>query len=88
MLKAELLGRLTHFETQMDERIAQLEERLATLERPLAFLFALYSRYRRPYRSTAQGGVCHEASAPPVAQPNRSSATGRIDNHQAGASPH
>ena len=34
MLKAELLGRLTHFETQIDERIAQLEDRLSALERP------------------------------------------------------
>ena len=34
MLKAELLGRLTHFETQMDERIAQLQDRLSALERP------------------------------------------------------
>ena len=29
MLKAELLGRMTHFETQMNERIAALEDRLA-----------------------------------------------------------
>ena len=34
MLKAELLGQLTHFETRMDERIAQLEDRLSALERP------------------------------------------------------
>ncbi|MGO9419586.1 hypothetical protein [Roseiarcus sp.] len=34
MVKAELLGRLTHFETQMDERIAQLEDRLSAAERP------------------------------------------------------
>jgi predicted nucleic acid-binding Zn-ribbon protein len=34
MLKAELLGQLTHFETQIDERIAQLAERLSALERP------------------------------------------------------
>ena len=34
MLKAELLGPLTHFETQMDERIAQLQDRLSVLERP------------------------------------------------------
>ena len=34
MLKAELLGRLTHFETQMDERIAQLEDRLAAHVHP------------------------------------------------------
>ena len=34
MLKAELLGSLTHFETQMDERIAQLENRVSALEHP------------------------------------------------------
>ncbi|RBP02109.1 hypothetical protein DFR50_15514 [Roseiarcus fermentans] len=34
MLKAELLGRLTHFETRMDERIAELEDRLSAVERP------------------------------------------------------
>ena len=34
MLKAELVGRLTHFETQIDERIAQLEDRLSAPERP------------------------------------------------------
>ena len=34
MLKAELLGSLTHFETRMDERIAQLEDRVSALERP------------------------------------------------------
>jgi uncharacterized protein YhaN len=33
MLKAELLGRLTHFETQMDERLA-LSDRVSALERP------------------------------------------------------
>jgi hypothetical protein len=34
MLKAELLGSLTHFETLMDERIARLEDRVSALERP------------------------------------------------------
>jgi predicted nucleic acid-binding Zn-ribbon protein len=34
MLKAERLGRLTHFEAQMDERIAQHQDRLSALERP------------------------------------------------------
>jgi predicted nucleic acid-binding Zn-ribbon protein len=33
MLKAELFGRLTHFETQMDERLAQLSDRLSVVER-------------------------------------------------------
>ncbi len=34
MVKAELLGRVTHFETLMDERIAQLEDRLSAVEHP------------------------------------------------------
>jgi chromosome segregation ATPase len=34
MLKAELQGRLTHFETQMDERLAQLSDRVSVVERP------------------------------------------------------
>ncbi len=32
MLKSELMGRLTHFETQGNERIAQLDDRLAAQE--------------------------------------------------------
>jgi hypothetical protein len=36
MLKAERLGQSTHFETQIDERIAELAYRLAALERPHA----------------------------------------------------
>lgn len=32
MLKSELMGRFTHFETQMDERLAQLDDRIAILE--------------------------------------------------------
>ena len=34
MLKAELLGRLTHFETQIDERAAKLAYRVSALEGP------------------------------------------------------
>jgi hypothetical protein len=34
MVKAELLGRLTHFETRIDERNAELEDRLSAVERP------------------------------------------------------
>ncbi len=34
MLKAELLGSLTHFETRTDTRIAELEERLSAVEHP------------------------------------------------------
>jgi hypothetical protein len=34
MLKAELLGSPTHFETRMDARIVELEDRLSALDRP------------------------------------------------------
>ena len=34
MLKAELLGSLRHFETQMDERTGRPEDRVSALERP------------------------------------------------------
>ncbi len=43
-------------------------------------LLELHSRYSPLDRSTAQGGLCHEASARPVTQPNRSSASRSIDN--------
>jgi len=49
-------------------------------KRPIQGLLRLYSRYGPPDRSTAQGGLCHEASARPVTRPSRSSATGTIDN--------
>src|SRR5207244_10638207 len=39
-------------------------------------LLKLHSRYGPLNCSTAQGGLCHEAPAQPVTQPNRSSATG------------
>jgi hypothetical protein len=32
MLKSELMGRLTHFETQIDEKLAQLSDRLHAIE--------------------------------------------------------
>ena len=32
MLKGELLGRLAHFETQIDEKLAQLSDRVEALE--------------------------------------------------------
>src|SRR4051794_29190525 len=38
-------------------------------------LLRLHSRYGLPDCSTAQGGLCHEASARPVTQTDRSSAT-------------
>jgi hypothetical protein len=38
-------------------------------------LLRLHSRYGLPDCSTAQGGLCHEASTRPVARPSRSSAT-------------
>jgi hypothetical protein len=43
-------------------------------------LLELHSRYGPLDRSTAHGGLCHEASTQPVAQPSRSSASGSIDN--------
>jgi hypothetical protein len=47
-------------------------------------LLGLHSRYGPPGCSTAQGGLCHEASIRPVTQPNRSSATRPIDNYLGG----
>jgi len=44
-------------------------------------LLRLYSRYGPPDRSVAQGDLCHEASAQPVARLNRSPATGPIDDY-------
>jgi hypothetical protein len=45
----------------------------------------LHSRYGPSDRSTAQGGLCHEASAQPVTRPSRSSATRPIDNSLGGS---
>src|SRR6202011_3449070 len=47
-------------------------------------LLRLHSRYGPPGCSTAQGGLCHEASVRSVTQPNRSSATRPIDNYLGG----
>src|SRR5262249_53061990 len=47
-------------------------------------LLGLHSSYGPPGCSTAQGGLCHEASTQPVTQPNRSSATRPIDNYLGG----
>ena len=47
-------------------------------------LLRLHSRYGPLDRSTAQGGLCHEASARPVTRPSRSSATRSIDNSLGG----
>src|SRR4051795_11082794 len=43
-------------------------------------LLRLYSRYGPLDCSTAQGGLCHEASTRSVTRPSRSSATKAIDN--------
>ena len=51
-------------------------------------LLRLHSRYGPSDRSAAQGDLCHEAPALPVTQPNRSSATGSIDNSPGGIFPH
>src|SRR5262245_63988203 len=47
-------------------------------------LLRLHSCYGPPGCSTAQGGLCHEASIRPVTPPNRSSATRPIDNYLGG----
>ena len=47
-------------------------------------LLRLHSRYGPSDRSAAQGGLCHEASARPVAQTDRSSATRSTDNSLGG----
>jgi len=44
----------------------------------------LYSHYGPSDCSTAQGGLCHEASTRSVTRPNRSSATRPIDNYLGG----
>jgi hypothetical protein len=48
-------------------------------------LLRLHSRYGPLDCSTAQGGLCHEASARPVTRQSRSSATGAIDNFPDGS---
>ena len=47
-------------------------------------LLRLHSRYGPLDCSTAQGGLCHEASTKPVTRQSRSSATGSIDNSPGG----
>ena len=47
-------------------------------------LLRLHSRYGPLDRSTARSGLCHEASARPVARPSRSLATRSIDNSLGG----
>lgn len=47
-------------------------------------LLRLYSRYGPLDCSTARGGLCHEASARPIARPSHSSATRSIDNSLGG----
>ena len=53
-------------------------------EPPHVGLLGLHTRYGPSDRSTAQGGLCREASALPVTQPSRSLATGSIDNSPGG----
>src|SRR5262245_60306927 len=47
-------------------------------------LLRLYACYGPADRSATQGDLCHEASVPPVAQRNRSSASRPIDNYLGG----
>ena len=51
-------------------------------------LLRLHARYGPSDCSTAQGGLCHEASIRLVTQPNRPSATRAIDNSLGGSSLH
>ena len=51
-------------------------------------LLGLHTRYGPLDRSTAQGGLYHEASALPVTQPVRSLASGLIDNYPGETLPH
>ncbi len=51
-------------------------------------LLRLHTRYGPLDCSTAQGGLCHEASARPVTRQSRSSATRPIDNYLGGTSLH
>jgi hypothetical protein len=51
-------------------------------------LLRLHSRYGPPDCSAAQSDLCHEAPAPPVTRPGRSSATRSIDNSLGGISLH
>jgi hypothetical protein len=44
MLKVELPGRLAHFRTQMDERLAQLSDRLSALEAAGRLRFPAWAR--------------------------------------------
>ena len=48
-------------------------------------LLKVYTRYGPLNRSTAQGGLCREASAGPVAQEGRSPATRHIDSYLDGS---
>ena len=58
--------------------------KLIDKKRPIQGLLGLHTRYGPSDRSTAQGGLCREASALPVTQPSRSLATGSIDNSPGG----
>src|SRR3954447_7969786 len=51
---------------------------------PIQGLLKLHARYGPLDRSTAKAGLRHEAPAQSVARPNRSSATGAIDNSPGG----
>src|SRR6202011_5152805 len=51
-------------------------------------LLGLHTRYGPLDRSTAQGGLYHEASALPATQPVRSLASGLIENYPGETLPH
>ena len=84
--RAELAGQIVRIEQQLGQFRADLIHIDATIRlfAPTRGLLRLHSRYGLPDCSTAQSGLCHEASARSVAQTNRSSATRSINNSLGG----
>src|SRR5262249_61104008 len=77
-------GEETGFQVEQrnwDEESDKCREIVLDFEGLIQGLLGLHSSYGPPGCSTAQGGLCHEASIRPVTQPNRSSATRPIDNY-------
>ena len=64
------------------------EPKALDIKTPIQGLLGLHTRYGPLDRSTAQGGLYHEASALPVAQPVRSLASRLIDNYPGETLPH
>jgi hypothetical protein len=80
-------GEETGFQVEQrnrDEGSGECRQIVLDFEGLIQGLLRLYSRYGPQDRSAAQGGLCHEAPALPVARPSRSSATRSIDNSLGG----